>query len=256
VIRPGQELDRLELLRFGACELVRFGLAGGWVGAGADGFVLRVEDGVEPVRDAGGPLAPACGFDVALHHAVQVDDGGIVSPWAAEEDVLLAGLGGEVAVVEDEGGLLVGEVLALRGKVAAGSVQGAMDLAAVEDRVAVTVDEIDVSGDDAVGKVAARGSRDAGRARGRDGCWLGGRRVGGRTGRRHAQAARLAAALCANVKGVLVGENLNVVQNSYLNAPGWNFGYAPPVSITDNIPPTRVFEIEYTYLPFDSKNIG
>jgi len=34
-----------------------------------------------------------------------------------------------------------------------------------------------------------------------------------------------------------------------------NFGYAPPVSITDNIPP-GVFEIEYTYLPFDSKNIG
>jgi hypothetical protein len=32
-------------------------------------------------------------------------------------------------------------------------------------------------------------------------------------------------------------------------------GYAPPVSITDNVPP-RVFEIEYTYLPFDSKNSG
>ena len=31
--------------------------------------------------------------------------------------------------------------------------------------------------------------------------------------------------------------------------------YGPPVSITDNIPP-GAFEIEYTYLPFDSKNIG
>ena len=48
-------------------------------------------------------------------------------------------------------------VLALRGEVAAGGVEGAVDLAVVEDGVGVAVDEVDVAGDEAVGEVAARG---------------------------------------------------------------------------------------------------
>ena len=58
-------------------------------------------------------------------------------------------------MVEDEGAVLVGAELALRGEVAAGGVEGGVDLAVVEDGVAVAVDEVDVAGDDAVGEVAA-----------------------------------------------------------------------------------------------------
>ena len=65
MIGAGEKTGGFILLCFSAGELVRFGLAGGWVGAGAGGFVLRVEGGVEPVRDPWGPLAPAGGFDVA-----------------------------------------------------------------------------------------------------------------------------------------------------------------------------------------------
>ena len=111
-------------------------------------------------------------------------------------------------MVEDEGGLLVGEVFALRGQVAAGGVQRAVDLAVVEDGVAVAVDEVDVAGDDAVGEVAARGSGVQGTcaavravARRREGAssW-----AAACAGCRPGRTAR------ADVERVLVAENVNV----------------------------------------------
>jgi hypothetical protein len=112
---------------------------------------------------AGVPLAPSGGEDVGSHLGVHVDDGGVGAPGSGKPDVGLAGFGGEAAVVEDEGAVLVGAELALRGEVAAGVVEGGVDLAVVEDGVAVAVDEVDVAGDDAVCEVAAGWERGAGR---------------------------------------------------------------------------------------------
>ena len=137
--------------------------SGGGVGSGAGGFVLGVVGGVEVVGVAGVPLAPSGGEDVGAHLGVHVDDGGVGAPGAGKPDVLLAGFGGEAAVVEDEGAVLVGAESALRGEVSAGVVEGGVDLAVVEEGVSVAVDEVDVTGDEAVGEVCSGRGGDAGR---------------------------------------------------------------------------------------------
>ena len=92
-------------------ELVGVGVTGGRVSAGAGGFVLGVEDRVEVVGLARVPLAPARGVNMRAHLGIEEDDGSIGAPWPAQEDVALAGLGDEAAMIEDEGGLLFGRYL-------------------------------------------------------------------------------------------------------------------------------------------------
>ena len=98
VVGAGEEGCGVVLFGLGGGELVGVGIAGGGVGAGAGGFVFGVEGGVEVVGLAGVPFQPACGSDVIAHDGVEVDDGGVGTPRAAEEDVRFAGLGGEAAV--------------------------------------------------------------------------------------------------------------------------------------------------------------
>lgn len=55
-------------------ELVGARFACGNIGTGAGGLVFRVIDSIQVMRFAGMPLAPAGGFDVSVHYAVQVHD--------------------------------------------------------------------------------------------------------------------------------------------------------------------------------------
>ena len=105
--------------------------------------------------EAARSFAPSGGIDVGTHLAVEIDHRGIGTPGAAKEHVRLAGFGSESAMIENEGGLLIGEVLALGGEVAAGGVQRAVDLAVVEYSVAIAVDEVHIARDDAMSEVRA-----------------------------------------------------------------------------------------------------
>src|ERR1700677_3839566 len=116
---------------------------------------------------AGMPLAPARWFDVGSHLGVEEDHGRIWTPGSTKIDVGFSRFGGQAAVVEDERGLLIGQILSLRGQVAAFGVDRTVNLALIEDSVAVAIDEVDVAGNQTVRKVTACGCR-------RTGCFGGG----------------------------------------------------------------------------------
>jgi hypothetical protein len=170
VVGSGEEAFRFVLLRLFGGELVGVRVACCRIRTRASRFVLGIEDSIEIMRLTRMPLVPSDGINVRAHLAVEINDGSVGAPWPAKVNVRLAGLGGEAAVVEDEGGSLVGEVPALRRKIAARSMQCAVNLTIVEDRVAIAVDEVNVAGDNTMRKVATGDSRQAGNmCRRRDG---------------------------------------------------------------------------------------
>src|SRR6202034_1950657 len=78
-------------------------------------------------------LSPAGGVDFVVHLGVKIDHGGVGSPRPAEIDGAGdTGIGGELAVVDDEAGVLGGIMLRLCGDVAAAVWRG-MNLAVFED---------------------------------------------------------------------------------------------------------------------------
>jgi len=139
-----------------------FGFARSGIGAGTSGLEFGEESGVEVVSFAGMPFAPAVGVNVSAQFGVEVNDGSIGAPGAAEINTGHSGLSSHSAMVEDECAPLGCTVSALCGEVTACSVFCVVDLAVVEDGVAVTVDVIHIAGDYAMGEVAARSDRDAG----------------------------------------------------------------------------------------------
>src|SRR6202050_3989166 len=127
------------------------------MGAGSAGMDLPVVYGFEGMRVGGMPFAPARGIDLVIHVGVHINDRRIRTPGTAEKDGAGdGGIGGELAVVKEKAGVLLGIVLGLRGEVAAG-VRGGVNLAVLEDGFAVAEDEVDVAGDVAIGEVLARG---------------------------------------------------------------------------------------------------
>lgn len=211
MVGSDEEAFSFVLLRLLGGELVGVRVTRCRIRARAGRLVLGIEDSVEIMCLTGMPLVPSGGINVRSHLAVEINDGSVGAPWPAKVNVRLAGVGGEAAVVEDEGGLLVGEVLALRRKIATRSVQRAVNLAIIEDGVAIAVDEVDVAGDNAMREVATGDGRSAG-----DMCrrhrrlrWWEGRG----TGRRCPQTSCLAATTRADVERVLVGEDVNTVED-------------------------------------------
>ena len=211
MVGSGKEAPSFVQLRLVGSELVGVRVARCRIRARAGRFVLGIEDGIEIMRLTGMPLVPSGGVNVSAHLAVEINDGSVGAPWPAKVHMRLPGLGGEATVVKDEGGLLLGEVLALRRKIAARSVQRAVNLAIIEDCVAIAVDKVNVAGDNAMREVATGDDRRAGNMcrRHRRLRWWEGR--GAR--RRCPQTSCLAATTRADVERVLVGKNVNMVED-------------------------------------------
>ena len=157
------------------------------------------------------PLAPARWFDTGSHLGVEEDHGCVGAPGSTKIDMGFSRFGGEAAMVEDEGGLLIGKILALRGQVAACGMERTANLAFMEDGVAVAIDEVDVPGNDTVGKVTACGFRGTGCGGGWSG--LRSRRGRCRGWSRCSPASCLATAAGADVERVLVREDADVVED-------------------------------------------
>src|ERR1700679_1444831 len=149
------------------------------------------------------PLAPARWFDVGSHLGVEEDHGRVWAPGSTKIDVTFSRFGSQAAMVEDERGLLIGQILALRGQVAACGMQRTVNLAFIEDSVAVAIDEVDVPGNDTVRKVTACGRRRTGCLGGEWGGWRS-RRGRCRAWGRCSPASCLATAASADVERVLV----------------------------------------------------
>ena len=157
IIGSREKLAGLIICSLTRGELVRVRIAGSRICARAGGVVLGVEDRIEVVRLTRMPFAPARRLNVTVHLAVQVNHRRIRPPWPPQEDMLLARIGGEMAMIEDERGVLSWLVFALGGDVSASGMLCVVDLAVVEYSVPIAIDEIHIACDDTVRKVAPRG---------------------------------------------------------------------------------------------------
>ena len=118
--------------------------------AGTGRVVLGIVHSVDGMCFAGMPFAPASRINMATHFRVEIDHSGVRPPWTAKIDFAgQAGICDQLAVVQDKSGVFAGIMSRLSSDVTA-RMGRAMDLAMVEDRLAIAEDKIDVPGDIAV----------------------------------------------------------------------------------------------------------
>src|SRR5260370_4663465 len=141
------------------------------------------------------PFAPALGFNVGLHLAIQKDHAGIRSPWPAQKNVLHARLGRDLAMVEHKPALLLRVAFALRREHDDG-MRNRMDLALDEYCLGIAKDEVHVALDIAMREKLAR---------------------------RGAGALLAGAALAAGVKRVLGAKHPHIMKNGPIPGDGQRY---------------------------------